>query len=278
MFGFKAAVIGAGTTGADIAQVVAAAGIPVVLEDPDPDALARALVHVRELTEGGLAALVERGRLEAAAVEERVEETLEHVTPVSGYDALGDVDLAIETVPDGLEHKLGVLADLDAATPGQAILAVTTSLLNVGQVSAATTRPDKVVGLHFAQPVPLMRLVEVVEGDETSEDTMQAAVNFAARIGKVPVRCLDAPGFVVSRILAAGLSEAWLARDLEPAEIDAVLVESGVAPVGPYALAESLGADIVAAMARHLRDELGERFIVPSALPRGAAREHSDDA
>ena len=137
-------------------------------------------------------------------------------------------------------------------------------------------RADKVVGLHFAQPVPLMRVVEVVEGDETSEETMQAAVNFASRVGKVPVRCLDAPGFVVNRVFASAFSEVWAARDLEPDETDAALVKAGVVPIGPYALADSLGPHAVVAMARHLREELGERFIVPEALGRGHDAQGSD--
>src|SRR5205085_7997033 len=121
----------------------------------------------------------------------------------------GDVDFVVEAVPERMQIKQAVFAELDAVTPGHAILASNTSSLSITEMGEATSRPDKVVGFHYFYPASMMRLIEVIEGDETSEETMQDAYNFAQQIRKQPIRCGEAPGFVVNRILNSATSEIW---------------------------------------------------------------------
>jgi 3-hydroxyacyl-CoA dehydrogenase len=168
-----------------------------------------------------------------------------------------------------MEIKQSVFAELDAVTPGHAILASNTSALSITEMGEATLRPDKVVGFHFFYPASMMRLIEVVEGDETSEETMQAAANFAQQIRKQPIRCGEAPGFVVNRILNSAVSEVWRLQDeegLDVKEIDKIVQESKAAPMGPFYLSDLLGLDTVLHVAEHLRKSYGERFFVSPAM------------
>ncbi len=135
-----------------------------------------------------------------------------------------------------MEIKQAVFADLDAVTPGHAILSSNTSSLSVSEMADATSRPDKVVGFHFFYPASVMRLIEVIEGDETSPETAQAAANFAQQIRKMPIRCGEVPGFVVNRILNSSVSEVWRVQEeqgLDTQEIDKSVAESKTAPMGP---------------------------------------------
>jgi 3-hydroxyacyl-CoA dehydrogenase len=161
--------------------------------------------------------------------------------------------------------KQAVFAELDAVTPGHAIIASNTSALSISEMGEATSRPDKVVGFHFFYPASVMRLIEVIEGDETSEDTMQSAVAFAQQIRKQPVRCMEAPGFVVNRILNSAVSEIWKVRDEEDIpveEVDKVVTDSKAAPMGPFFLGDLLGLDTVLHVAEHLNQSFGDRFYV----------------
>jgi len=181
------------------------------------------------------------------------------------YDGFGDVDFVIEAVPEKIEIKRAVFAELDAATPGHAILASNTSSLSITEMGEATSRPDKVVGFHFFYPASVMRLIEVVEGDETSEDTMQSAANFAQQIRKQAIRCGEAPGFVVNRILNSAVSEIWKVRDEEDIpveEVDKIVTDSKAAPMGPFFLGDLLGLDTVLHVAEHLNQSFGDRFYV----------------
>jgi len=164
-----------------------------------------------------------------------------------------------------MEIKQSVFAELDAVTPGQAILASNTSSLAISEMGEATTRPDKVVGFHFFYPASVMRLIEVVEGLETSEETIQSTANFAQQIRKQPIHCGEAPGFVVNRILNSAVSEIWRVRDeedIDVEEVDKVVQESGAAPMGPFFLADLLGLDTVFHVAEHLQKSYGDRFYV----------------
>jgi 3-hydroxyacyl-CoA dehydrogenase len=172
-------------------------------------------------------------------------------------------------VPERMEVKQAVFAELDALTPGHAILASNTSALSVTEMGEATTRPDKVCGFHFFYPASVMRLVEVIEGEETSEETIQAAANFAQAIRKTAVRCGEVPGFVVNRILISSASEVWRAVDedgLDPLEVDKVIKESGTIPMGPFFLADLSGLDIALHTAEHLHDSYGDRFYVSKRM------------
>jgi 3-hydroxyacyl-CoA dehydrogenase len=154
-------------------------------------------------------------------------------------------------------------------TPGNAILSSNTSSLSITEMGEATTRPHKVVGFHFFYPASMLRLIEVIEGDETSEDTMQSAANFAQQIRKQPIRCGEAPGFVVNRVLNSSVSEIWRVRDeedLDVKDVDKIVQESKAAPMGPFFLADLLGLDTVLHVAEHLQESFGDRFYVSPAM------------
>ena len=171
----------------------------------------------------------------------------------------------IEAVPERMDIKQAVLAELDEVTPGHAILASNTSSLSITEMSEATTRPDKVLGFHFFYPASVMRLIEVIEGEDTSPEAASAAIGFAQRIRKVPIRCGEAPGFVVNRILTASISELWrhqVETGIEVEELDRIVAESKAAPMGPFFLTDLLGLDTVLQVARYLRDCYGDRFHV----------------
>ncbi len=270
MFVFKAAVVGAGTMGGQIAQTIAAAGIPVVLKDID-EALVRAGVdEASNVTRGQAAKLVERGKLTAEQAEAQIAEVLGRIHPTTSYEAFGDVDIVIEAVPERIDVKQAVFAELDAATPGHAILATNTSSLSITEIGEATLRPDKVVGFHYFYPASLMPLIEIVEGEDTSAETVGAVVTFAQTIRKQPITCLEVPGFVVNRILTSGMSEIWREQEEKGLSIKAIddgVGSAGVVPVGPYYLVNLLGLDTVLHVAEHLVESYGEeRFYAPRGM------------
>jgi enoyl-CoA hydratase / 3-hydroxyacyl-CoA dehydrogenase len=270
MFVFRAAVVGAGTMGGQIAQTIAAAGTPVVLKDID-DALVQAgLDEARNVTTGQVAKLVEKGKLTAEQGEAQVQEVLGRIHGTTSYEDFGDVDFVIEAVPERMEIKQSVFAELDAATPGHAILASNTSSLSITEIGEATLRPEKVVGFHYFYPASIMPLIEIVEGDETSAETVGAAVTFAQAIRKQPITCAEVPGFVVNRILNSGIAEVWREQEekgLSIKQIDEGVGAAGVVPMGPYMLVNLLGLDTVLHVAEHLVESYGEeRFYVPKGM------------
>jgi enoyl-CoA hydratase/3-hydroxyacyl-CoA dehydrogenase len=270
MFVFKAAVVGAGTMGGQIAQTIAAAGIPVVLKDID-DALVQAgLDEARNVTSGQVGKLAEKGKITAEQAQEQLETVMGRIHGTTSYEAFGDVDFVIEAVPERMEIKQSVFAELDAATPGHAILASNTSSLSITEIGEATLRPEKVVGFHYFYPASIMPLIEIVEGEETSAETVGAAITFAQTIRKQPITCAEVPGFVVNRILNAGTSEIWREQEtkgLSIKKIDEGLGSAGVIPIGPYYLVNLLGLDTVLHVAEHLVESYGEeRFYVPKGM------------
>src|SRR5436190_12167197 len=271
MFVSKAAVVGAGTMGGQIAQTIAAAGIPVVLKDID-DALVQAgLEEAANVTAGQVDKLAERGKITAEEAEAQKAEILGRIHGTTSYEGFGDVDFVVEAVPERMEIKQAVFAELDAATPGHAILASNTSSLSITEIGEATRRPDKVVGFHYFYPASIMPLIEIVEGDDTSAETVSAAVNFAQAIRKQPITCAEVPGFVVNRILNAGTSEVWRAQEeqgLSIKKIDEGVGAANVVPMGPYFLVNLLGLDTVLHVAEHLYESYGDRFYVPKGMQR----------
>src|SRR5579859_2155842 len=270
MFVFKAAVVGAGTMGGQIAQTIAAAGIPVVLKDID-DALVQAgLDEARAVTGGQARKLVEKGRLTDEQATAQVDEVLARIRGTTSYAGFGDVDFVVEAVPEKMDVKQDVFAELDAATPSHAILASNTSSLSISEIADATLRPDKVVGFHYFYPASIMPLIEIVEGEETSAETLTAAVTFAQAIRKQPITCAEVPGFVVNRILNSGVSEVWREQEqkgLSIKLIDEGIAGAGVVPVGPYLLGNLLGLDTILHVAEHLVNSYGEeRFYVPRSM------------
>jgi 3-hydroxyacyl-CoA dehydrogenase len=257
MFVFKAAVVGAGTMGGEIAQTIANADIPVVLKDVDQKFVDQGLEKARSLWQGR----VDQGKMESAELERK----LGLITGTTEYDGFGDVDFVIEAVPERMPIKQMVFSELDEVTPGHAILSSNTSSLSITEMGEATSRPDKVVGFHFFYPASVMRLIEVIIGDDTSAETAQAAVSFAQAIRKMPIRCAEAPGFVVNRILNSSVSELWRFQEETGAdltEVDKVVAESKAAPMGPFFLTDLLGLDTVLHVAEHLRESYGDRFFV----------------
>jgi 3-hydroxyacyl-CoA dehydrogenase len=265
MFVFKAAVVGAGVMGGEIAQVIASADIPVLLKDVKQEFVDKGLEKAREVTQGQTAKLVKREKLTQEQADAQLEHTLGLITGTTDYDGFGDVDFVIEAVPEKMAIKHQVFADVDAATPGHAILASNTSGLSITEIGDITNRPDKVVGFHFFWPASYMRLIEVIEGEETSPETVQAAANFAQAIRKMPVRCAECPGFVVNRILASTASEIWRYQDetgTDIEEIDRALIEAKLVPMGPFLLADASGLDTTLKVARDMQDAYGDRFYV----------------
>jgi 3-hydroxyacyl-CoA dehydrogenase len=269
MFVFKAAVVGAGVMGGEIAQVIAAADIPVILKDVEQRFVDTGLEKAREVTSNQAVKLVNKGKLTQEQGDAQTKRILGNITGATEYEGFGDVDFVIEAVPEKIEIKHQVFADLDAVTPGHAILASNTSGLSITEIADATQRPDKVVGFHFFWPASFMRLIEVIEGDDTSLETTQAASTFAQQIKKMPIRAAECAGFVVNRILVSTASEIWRYQDetgLPVEEIDEFIKERAQMPMGPFRVADMSGLDTVVKVARDMREHYGDRFYVHKGM------------
>lgn len=269
MFVSKAAVVGGGTMGGEIAQAIAAADIPVVVKDIDQKFVDAAVEKARAVTEGQLARLVKKEKLTQEQAGARLAEVMGQIVGTTSYDEFGDVDFVIEAVPEKMAIKQAVFREIDAATPGHAILSSNTSALSITEMAETTLRADKVVGFHFFYPASVMPLVEVVVGEDTSQETATAAYNFAQAIKKQPIVCGEIPGFVVNRILMATIGEIWRAQEeqgLSLKAIDEAIAAAQVAPMGPFFLTDLLGLDTVLHVAEHLNESYGESFYVHQGL------------
>jgi enoyl-CoA hydratase/3-hydroxyacyl-CoA dehydrogenase len=269
MFVSKAAVVGGGTMGGEIAQAIAAADIPVVVKDIDQKFVDAALEKARAVTEGQLSRLVKKEKLTQEAADARLAEVMGQITGTTSYEDFGDVDFVIEAVPEKMAIKQAVFKEIDAATPGHAILSSNTSSLSITEMGENTLRADKVVGFHFFYPASVMPLVEVIVGEDTSQETATAAYNFAQAIKKQPIVCGEVPGFVVNKILMATIGEIWRAQEdhgLSLKAIDEAIAAAQVAPMGPFFLTDLLGLDTVLHVAEHLNDSYGESFYVHQGL------------
>src|SRR5688572_24082875 len=269
MFVFKAAVVGAGTMGGEIAQAIAAADIPVVLKDIKQEFVDAGLDKAREVTKGQLDRLVSKEKLTQEQADGQLEAVMGRITGATDYAGFGDVDFVIEAAPERMDIKQQVFAELDAVTPGHAILASNTSALSITEIGDATLRGHKVVGFHFFYPASVMPLVEIVRGDDTDEETTEAALNFAQTIRKQPIVCEEVPGFVVNRILNSAVGEIWRAQEeqgLSIKKIDEAVGAQNVAPMGPFFLVDLLGLDTVLHVAEHLNESYGESFYVHQGM------------
>jgi 3-hydroxyacyl-CoA dehydrogenase len=255
--------------GGEIAQVVAASGVDVVLKDVEQKFVDQGLEKAEQVTKGQLGGLVAKEKITQEDADKQAEELMGRITGTTEYEGFGDVDFVIEAVPERMQIKQAVFGELDAVTPGHAILASNTSALSISEMAEATQRPDKVVGFHFFYPASVMRLIEVIEGDETSPETVQAAANFAQQIKKTAIKCGEAPGFVVNRILNSSVSEIWRVQEeegIDIKELDKVIQESKTVPMGPFFLTDLLGLDTVLHVAEHLKESYGDRFYVHSGM------------
>jgi 3-hydroxybutyryl-CoA dehydrogenase len=259
----KVAVIGAGAMGTGIAYVCAVKGYNVSIRDVNEDLVKRGMGKMREMIATG----VNRGKLTPKEAEDIVKRT-KGVTDVA--EAVIDADLVIEAIFENLELKKKVFKELDEHCPPHTILASNTSVLSVTEMGAATKRPDKVVGLHFFNPAYAMKLIEVISGKETSEETRKIATDFAIAIEKEPVQVKDTPGFIVNRILGAALGEAiyLLEEGIASAkDIDRACVLGLNWPVGPIALADFVGLDVVYHSGEAVSDALGEDYLRKRSQP-----------
>ena len=270
MFVFKAAVVGAGTMGGEIAQAIAAAEIPVVLKDIKQEFVDAGLDKAREVTKGQLDRLVAKEKLTQEQADAQLEAVMGRIEGATDYDGFGDVDFVIEAAPERMDIKQQVFAELDAVTPGHAILASNTSALSIAEIGDATLRSHKVVGFHFFYPASVMPLVEIVRG-VADEETVEAALNFAQTIRKQPIVCEEVPGFVVNRILNSAVGEIWRAQEeqgLSIKKIDEAVGAQNVAPMGPFFLVDLLGLDTVFHVAEHLNESYGSSFYVHQGMKR----------
>ncbi len=254
-------VVGAGTMGNGIAQTAAAAGIATVLVDVAPAALERGLAAIAR----SLDRLVAKGKLTA----EDAAATKGRITPAGELAALAGCDLVIEAVVERFDVKRQVLAELDGLLAPPAILATNTSSISITRLAAQTRRPGQVIGMHFMNPVPVMQLVEIIRGLQTTQATWSAIEATTKRLGKIPVEVNDAPGFVSNRVLMPMINEAifCLHEGVGSAEaIDQVMKLGMNHPLGPLALADLIGLDVCLDILRVLHEGLGEDKYRPCPL------------
>ena len=250
-------VVGAGQMGGGIAQVMAASGRRVSLYDAAPGAVERGLETMRK----SLTKLAEKGGPDPDEVLARVERV----------DQLVSADLMVEAVVEDAAVKEDVFRRADQALPSEAVLASNTSSIPISSLAAATSRPDRVIGMHFFNPVPVLKLVEVVRGRETSDETAEAVTELARELGKTPAVANDFPGFVSNRILMPYINEAvWALHEgvAEPEAIDTIAKLGFNHPMGPLALADLIGLDTCVAIMEVLRDGLGNQRYEPCPLLR----------
>lgn len=254
MFIYKAGVVGAGTMGAGIAQVISFSGLPVVLKDVDEERVKRGLEAIRKIYQGR----VDKGKMTA----DEMEKKLALVTGTVTYDDFKDCDLVVEAAFENVKVKHEILRSLEAVVSESAVLATNTSAISISLIASAVKRPERVVGLHFFNPAPVMKLVEVVPGLQTSPETVDTAVTFAESLRKIPVRVKECAGFLVNRLLMPYLNEAAFALQegaVDPKTADTAMREFGM-PMGPFALMDLLGLDVCAEVAEILHDSYGPRM------------------
>lgn len=246
----KIGVIGAGTMGSGIAQIFATAGYHVILRDINQEVLEKGLATI----EKNLDRSIKKDRLD----ESEKEDILARIDTVIEYGSLSEVDLVIEAAPEDLSLKQELFKKLDSICKPEAILATNTSALSITELATVTERPDKVIGIHFFNPVPVMGLVEIIRALPTSDQTFDLASKLVEDLGKSPVEVEEAPGFVVNRILVPMINEAvfMLSEGVASAEdIDTAMKKGANHPIGPLALADMIGLDVCLAIMDTLEEE-----------------------
>jgi 3-hydroxybutyryl-CoA dehydrogenase len=255
------AVLGGGTMGNGIAQVFAQNGHPVILRDLTPDILDRARGQIAK----SLGRLAEKGKISAADRDA----TLGRIAATTELDAVAAADLVVEAVIENLQAKTKVFQDLDRVAKPGAILASNTSSISITKLGAVTRRPEKVIGMHFMNPVPIMELVEVIRGQATSDETTRTVVGLTRELGQTPVEVNDYPGFVSNRVLMPMINEAVFAlyEGVATAEaIDQVMKLGMNHPMGPLTLADFIGLDVCLAILEVLHTGLGDPKYRPCPL------------
>jgi 3-hydroxybutyryl-CoA dehydrogenase len=257
----KIFILGAGTMGAGIAQAFATKGFEVILRDIKDEFVERGLAGIYK----GLTKLVEKGKMS----NDDKENILSRISGTTDMNLAEDCDLVVEAAVENMEIKKQIFAELDRICKSETILATNTSSLSITEVASATKRPDRVIGLHFFNPAPVMKLVEVIRGMTTSQESFEAVKEVSLAIGKEPVEVAEAPGFVVNRILVPMINEAIcvLSEGTATAEdIDKSMKLGAGHPMGPLALSDLIGNDIVLAIMEVLYKETGDSKYRPSVL------------
>lgn len=256
----KIGVIGAGQMGAGIAQVIAANGFSTLLFDAQPAALTRGIegIHNR------LNQAAQKGKITA----ENATATISRLAAATSLKDFTDCDLVIEAIIENFEYKADLFKQLDSIVKPDAILASNTSSISITRIAAATKRPDKVIGVHFMNPVPVMKLVELIRGLQTNDQTYQVIQDFCAKIDKTTVLAIDTPGFIVNRILCPMINEAiFLVQEgVKPEDIDTAMKLGTNQPMGPLTLADFVGLDTLLYILQLLHRELGEDKYRPCPL------------
>lgn len=260
-------IVGAGTMGSGIAQVVASRGIAVAMLDISEEAVDKGKAAIAK----GLARLVKKEKM----TQKDAESLLGRISTTTDYKDFADCDLVIEAIVENLDIKKQTFEQIEANVRPDIVLATNTSSLPVIEIAVNTRRPEKIVGLHFFNPAPVLNLVEVIEALSTSEETVQFAFDFAVALGKEPVRTKDKPGFIVNRILVPMLNEAVFALEEgvgSPEDIDKALKLGAAHPIGPLALIDLIGLDITLDVMDVLHGEFGDSKFRAAPLLRQMVR------
>ena len=263
----KIVVLGNGTMGAGIVQTMAQKGLAVTMKGRSNESLDRAMQRMNK----GLTRLVEKGKMTA----EDAEQIIGRITVTTDYADIAQADLVIEAISEEMEVKKEILREIDGLVQPSAIFATNTSSLSITELASVTKRPEQVIGMHFFNPVPVMKLVEVISGQCTSEETLQTTLTLCEKLGKTAVRVSEAPGFVVNRILIPMINEAigeYADGVATVEEIDTAMQLGANHPMGPLALGDFIGLDVCLAIMEVLNNEYADPKYRPHPLLRKMVR------